>query len=60
MTTVLGIERMPVAPDALPEVPSGTSSPLGATPLPDGTNFSVYSKHADGVDSLLHGIHVEL
>ena len=31
----------------------GTSSPLGATPGPEGTNFSVFSKHATGVELLL-------
>ena len=27
-------------------VRSGVSAPLGATVLPDGVNFSVFSKHA--------------
>jgi isoamylase len=31
---------------------NGTSAPLGATPLPEGTNFSVYSKNATGVELL--------
>jgi glycogen operon protein len=31
----------------------GNSSPLGAAPGPEGTNFSVYSKHATGVELLL-------
>jgi isoamylase len=31
----------------------GTSSPLGATPCRDGVNFSVFSKHATGVELLL-------
>ena len=31
----------------------GTSSPLGATPCPEGVNFSVFSKHATGVELLL-------
>ena len=31
----------------------GRSSPLGATVSADGTNFSVYSKHATGVELLL-------
>ena len=44
---------MPMPPDALPGVTQGTSSPLGATPGPDGTNFSVFSKHATGVELLL-------
>jgi glycogen operon protein len=31
----------------------GTSSPLGATPRPDGVNFSVFSRHASVVELLL-------
>lgn len=31
----------------------GTSAPLGATVGPDGVNFSVFSKHATGVELLL-------
>jgi len=31
----------------------GRSSPLGATPSAEGVNFSVFSKHATGVDLLL-------
>ena len=31
----------------------GASSPLGATPGPGGVNFSVFSKHATGVELLL-------
>ena len=31
----------------------GSSSPLGATPSPNGVNFSVFSKHATGVQLLL-------
>ena len=31
----------------------GKSSPLGATLSPEGANFSVYSKHATGVELLL-------
>jgi isoamylase len=32
---------------------SGTSHPLGATVLPDGVNFSIFSKYATGMDLLL-------
>jgi glycogen operon protein len=32
---------------------SGSSSPLGATPHPEGVNFSLFSKHATGVELLL-------
>ena len=31
----------------------GASSPLGATPYRDGTNFSLFSRHAAGVELLL-------
>ena len=31
----------------------GSSSPLGATPEPNGVNFSVFSKHATGVQLVL-------
>jgi glycogen operon protein len=31
----------------------GSSSPLGATPCRDGVNFSVFSKHATGLELLL-------
>ena len=34
-------------------VAKGSSSPLGATPCRDGVNFSVFSKHATGVELLL-------
>ena len=35
------------------ETKEGRSSPLGATVSANGTNFSVYSKHAAGIDLLL-------
>ena len=35
------------------EQSKGQSSPLGATVSADGTNFSVYSKHATGVELVL-------
>jgi glycogen operon protein len=35
------------------EINEGKSSPLGATLSPGGANFSVYSKHATGVELLL-------
>ena len=35
------------------EIDAGKSSPLGATPSLEGTNFSVSSKHATGVELLL-------
>ena len=35
------------------ETQEGQSSPLGATVCAEGTNFSVYSKHATGIELLL-------
>jgi isoamylase len=35
------------------EITEGRSSPLGATLSLEGTNFSVYSKHATAIDLLL-------
>jgi len=35
------------------QVKEGRSSPLGATVSADGTNFSVYSKHAKRIELLL-------
>src|SRR5262249_62178587 len=35
------------------DLEKGSSSPLGATPSRDGVNFSVYSRHATGVQLLL-------
>ncbi|HSE98572.1 MAG TPA: hypothetical protein VLD57_09935, partial [Blastocatellia bacterium] len=32
---------------------SGSSSPLGATCYSEGVNFSIFSKHATGVELLL-------
>ena len=37
----------------LAEIKEGRSSPLGATLSPEGVNFSVYSKHATGIELLL-------
>jgi pullulanase/glycogen debranching enzyme len=36
-----------------PDDSRGTSAPLGATPCGGGVNFSVYSRHATGVELLL-------
>ncbi len=33
--------------------PEGSSAPLGATPSPEGVNFSVFSRQATGVELLL-------
>jgi len=35
------------------DVEEGGSSPLGATPSAGGVNFSVFSRHATGVQLLL-------
>ena len=53
MTAILESKLMPTARDASHSATHGTSSPLGATPGPDGTNFSVYSKHATAIELLL-------
>ena len=42
---------MPAAPKGV--VSAGRSSPLGATVVPGGLNFSVYSRNASRVDLLL-------
>lgn len=35
------------------KIETGQSYPLGATPQPDGVNFSVYSKHCEALELLL-------
>jgi glycogen operon protein len=52
MTTMLEAERALVQSDACAGLAQGTSWPLGATPSPEGVNFSVFSKHATGVELL--------
>jgi len=49
MSIVPGPEQMP----GHHGLARGTSSPLGATPGPDGANFSVFARHATGVELLL-------
>jgi glycogen operon protein len=39
-------------------VEPGSSAPLGATPTPEGVNFSLFSRHAAGVELLLFD-HIE-
>ncbi len=39
--------------DTSPRLTRGASSPLGATPCREGVNFSVFSKHATGIELLL-------
>jgi len=54
MTTMPGAEQSPTRSDASRSLTRhGTSSPLGATPCREGVNFSVFSKHAIGVELLL-------
>src|SRR5688500_1286154 len=55
MAAMLVAERLPIGSDAPRGAAEGTSSPspLGATPCPAGVNFSVYAKHAIGVELLL-------
>jgi glycogen operon protein len=46
--------RSPVRAEAFRRVvEGGSSSPLGATPSSEGTNFSVFSKHATAIELLL-------
>jgi isoamylase len=42
---------MPAAPGGAPS--RGRSAPIGATTVPGGVNFSVYSRNASGVELLL-------
>src|ERR671911_1677137 len=54
VTTILQSARSPVRADAFHGLTEpGSSSPLGATPASEGTNFSVFSKHATGIELLL-------
>jgi isoamylase len=50
---MLEFDRKVMRPDMLQDITQGTSSPLGATPCREGVNFSVFSKHATGVELLL-------
>jgi isoamylase len=54
VTTIIESARAPIGADASHSLTQpGSSSPLGATPASEGTNFSVCSKHATGVELLL-------
>ena len=54
MTTVLESARSPSRTDAFLDLTErGSSSLLGARPTSEGTNFSVFSKHATAVELLL-------
>jgi glycogen operon protein len=52
-TTAIKAEQVAKRPDTLHTPTPGSCSPLGATPCRDGVNFSVFSKHATGVELLL-------
>jgi isoamylase len=53
VTTILQSARSPVRADAFHGLTDrGSSSPLGATPASEGTNFSVFAKHATGIELL--------
>ena len=49
----LSIGPGPEPMSARHDLARGSSSPLGATPGPDGANFSVFARHATGVELLL-------
>jgi isoamylase len=53
MTTALASARRPIQSNVLDALAKGSGSPLGATPSSDGVNFSIYSKHATGIELLL-------
>jgi len=50
MAALLAVDQLH---DLRQGVTNGSSAPLGATPTPIGTNFSVFSRTASGVDLLL-------
>src|SRR3954453_14431320 len=50
---MLDIEPMPMKSRLTNGASQGTSSPLGATSCRGGVNFSVFSKHATGIELLL-------
>jgi isoamylase len=47
------LDRMPAMAELAEGVTPGSSSPLGATLCRDGVNFSVFSRHATGLELLL-------
>ena len=53
MTMVLSDRELERTSELAQENKEGRSSPLGATLSREGANFSVYSKHATGMDLLL-------
>jgi glycogen operon protein len=54
VTRMLGVERAVVVGPGSPHgLAVGASSPLGATPCAEGVNFSLFSRHATGIELLL-------
>ncbi len=51
--TMLELERMPARPSLVHPPAPGDPFPLGSTPCRGGVNFSVFSKHATGVELML-------
>jgi len=51
--TVLRSERPTEQSALVDNLIRGSCAPLGAMPCPDGVNFSIYSKHATGIELLL-------
>ena len=50
--SMIAIRRQSVHPSPLTDPSTGRSYPLGATLTPGGANFSVFSRHATGIDLL--------
>jgi glycogen operon protein len=53
MTTLVTSLRPSQQSNLVDALAKGSSAPLGATPYPEGVNFSIYSKHATGIELLL-------
>src|SRR5579885_707373 len=53
MATAVDAEKSPKQAGSPGSPLRGTSAPLGATPCRRGVNFSLYSRHAAGVELLL-------
>jgi len=53
MATMLEAERLAERSGVSDGLAKGKSAPLGATPCPEGVNFSVFSRHATGIELLL-------
>ena len=53
MSAVMPHERRVVEENLVPAVAAGHSHPLGATLIPGGANFSIFSRNATGIELLL-------